>query len=351
MTTLDPTTTADTEVSPSRWTGTNATRVIGIATVGAMAWLLLFALGLSPADVNQGESVRLIYRPPPDDLGRLPFLHRDRSGLCVLPVHEEPLARLGSARWGLRRARRRLRRVDARRRCAVGPAHLGCVLAVGPAPHHHSAAVRHLHRVPRRAAARRLPPAASQALGGHRAPRRAADPARPLVGRIWRSLHQEATILDVDGDPDIDGTMLTTVFIGMIAFTLLYVWLVMHRTRTMAMEDLLEDRGLDIALAERRAEGGRTMIALDRGRRLHLRQLCAHVRRRRAGWSGVRCRSGRSSGNKSPTTRSTGPERRPSWPTWTSPRGATPMRSRRPPRRSATSAPSSCSSECWWPVA
>ena len=72
---------------------------------------------------------------------------------------------------------------------------------------------------------------------------------------IWRSLHQEATILDVDGDPDIDGIMLTTVFVGMIAFTLLYVWLVIHRMRAMAMEDMLEDRGLDIALAERRAEG------------------------------------------------------------------------------------------------
>jgi heme exporter protein C len=73
---------------------------------------------------------------------------------------------------------------------------------------------------------------------------------------IWRSLHQEATILDVDGDPDIDGVMLTSVFVGMVAFSLLYVWLVIHRTRAMAMEDMLEDRGLDVALAERRAEGG-----------------------------------------------------------------------------------------------
>ena len=35
---------------------------------------------------------------------------------------------------------------------------------------------------------------------------------------------------------------------------LLYLWLVIHRTRVMAMEDLLDDRRLDDALAARRAE-------------------------------------------------------------------------------------------------
>ena len=31
--------------------------------------------------------------------------------------------------------------------------------------------------------------------------------------------------------------MLFTLFVGVIAFTLIYVWLVMHRQRVMAMED------------------------------------------------------------------------------------------------------------------
>ena len=48
--------------------------------------------------------------------------------------------------------------------------------------------------------------------------------------------------------------MLFSLFVGVIAFSLLYVWLVMHRTRGMAMEDYLDDRGLDEALAARRAE-------------------------------------------------------------------------------------------------
>ena len=46
--------------------------------------------------------------------------------------------------------------------------------------------------------------------------------------------------------------MLFSLFVGVIAFTLLYVWLVLHRSRTMAMEDMLEDRGLDEAIADAR---------------------------------------------------------------------------------------------------
>jgi heme exporter protein C len=36
---------------------------------------------------------------------------------------------------------------------------------------------------------------------------------------------------------------------------LLFVWLVMHRQRVLAMQDALEDKGLDYALAQRRSEG------------------------------------------------------------------------------------------------
>jgi heme exporter protein C len=73
---------------------------------------------------------------------------------------------------------------------------------------------------------------------------------------LWRSLHQEATVLDPGGDIDMDGLMLFSLFVGVLSFSLLYVWLVVHRTRAMAMEDLLDDRGLDAALVARRAEAG-----------------------------------------------------------------------------------------------
>ena len=51
--------------------------------------------------------------------------------------------------------------------------------------------------------------------------------------------------------------MLFSLFIGVIAFTSLYVWLMMHRTRVMAMEDLIDDRGLDEALRGPPARGRR----------------------------------------------------------------------------------------------
>ena len=70
-------------------------------------------------------------------------------------------------------------------------------------------------------------------------------------------------MLGTDGDVSMDGLMLFSLFVGVIAFTLLYVWLVLHRTRVMAMEDLLDDRGLDDALAARRAEAGRDEVTHD----------------------------------------------------------------------------------------
>ena len=44
------------------------------------------------------------------------------------------------------------------------------------------------------------------------------------------------------------------LFRSVIVFTLLYVWLVMHRQRVLAMQDALDDHGLEFAIAERRQE-------------------------------------------------------------------------------------------------
>ena len=70
MTTIDPTErptpapqVADGESrrAAGHGTGTRATRVLGIATIIAMAWLVAFGLGFSPADVDQEEAVRILY--------------------------------------------------------------------------------------------------------------------------------------------------------------------------------------------------------------------------------------------------------------------------------------------------
>ena len=72
----------------------------------------------------------------------------------------------------------------------------------------------------------------------------------------WRTLHQPPTVLRPDLKVEMSGTMLFTLFVGVIAFTLMYVWLVIHRERTMAAEDAVEDAGLDLAIDARRAEVG-----------------------------------------------------------------------------------------------
>jgi heme exporter protein C len=256
MTTLDPNTTdtADT-ATPSRSTGTRATRAIGVAAAIAMGWLVLFGLVLSPADVNQGESVRLLYiHVPTIWIAYLSFIVTAIASGMYLFTKKHSLG------WD------RLAGASAE----IGVAFVGLTLLVG------AMWGRLTWGVFWQWDARLTTTAllfvtyigylAVRRLGGshqQRAKRSAVVGLLsvlliPLVHWsvvIWRSLHQTASVLDTDGDIDMDGTMLFTLFVGVVAFSLLYVWLVLHRTRAMAMEDMLEDRGLDIALAERRAEG------------------------------------------------------------------------------------------------
>jgi len=71
---------------------------------------------------------------------------------------------------------------------------------------------------------------------------------------LWRSLHQEASVANPNGDVKMDGLMLFSLFVGIISFSLLYFWLVLHRQRVLYLEDRYEDADLDSALAERRSE-------------------------------------------------------------------------------------------------
>jgi heme exporter protein C len=71
----------------------------------------------------------------------------------------------------------------------------------------------------------------------------------------WRGLHQDATVLRRDFDPEIDGLMLFTLMLGFAAFTMAFVWLVIHRNRVAMLEDIVEGRQLEAAIAARHAEG------------------------------------------------------------------------------------------------
>jgi heme exporter protein C len=52
----------------------------------------------------------------------------------------------------------------------------------------------------------------------------------------------------------MDGLMLFSLFFGVVVFTMMYVWLVLHRQRALALQDMIDDSGLDRAIAERRLE-------------------------------------------------------------------------------------------------
>lgn len=254
MTTLEPNETTG-ATAATRSTGTRATRAIGIAVVIAMTWLVLFAFVFSPADANQGESVRLMYiHLPTIWVAYLSFIVSAVSSGLYLFTKKHSLG------WD------RLAGASAE----IGVIFVGLTLIVG------SLWGRLTWGVFWQWDARLTTTAllfvtylgylAVRRLGGSHHQRAKRSAVIGLLGvlllplvhwsvRIWRSLHQEATILNTDLDAEIDGIMLFSVLVGVVAFSLLYLWLMLHRTRIMAMEDLLEDRGLDLALAERRAEG------------------------------------------------------------------------------------------------
>jgi heme exporter protein C len=253
MTTTEATPTGErTEPPARRGTGTRGTRVIGILTIVAMAWLIAFGLGFSPADRDQAESVRLMYvHVPTIWIAYLAFtmtaiasgmylfrktLGWDRFagasaeiGTVFVAVTLVTGALWGRLTWGV------FWQWDARLTTTA----LLFVTYIG------YLAVRRLGGTHEQRARR------SAVIG------LIAVLEIPLVHwsvRLWRSLHQEATVLDTDGDIDMDGLMLFSLFVGVVAFSLLYAWLILHRTRAMALQDQLDDRGLDEALAARRAE-------------------------------------------------------------------------------------------------
>ena len=74
----------------------------------------------------------------------------------------------------------------------------------------------------------------------------------------WRTLHQQPTLLANGVGAKIGGLMLFSLFVGFIAIGLVFVWLLIHRFRLAWLEEQVEDEGLDLAIAERRAEGAAT---------------------------------------------------------------------------------------------
>jgi heme exporter protein C len=238
----------------SRSTSTPLTRWLGIASAAGIAWLALFGLILSPADKNQGESVRMLYLHVPTIwVAYLAFVVTAVSSALFLFTKKHSLgwdrlagasaeigvlfmavtlvvgALWGRLTWGV------FWRWDAR---LTTTAFL-FVTYIG------YLAVRRLGGTPEQRARRSGVLALLAVL------------EIPLVHfsvELWRGLHQKASVLKPDGDIEMDGLMAFTLLVGVVAFTTLYAWLVVHLQRTLTAEDLLDDVGLEAALAERRSE-------------------------------------------------------------------------------------------------
>lgn len=240
--------------SSSVGTSTRATRVIGIATIVMLGWTAAFGLLFSPADREQEDAVRIMYVHVPTVW--IAYLAFTVTALCSAFYLFRKKHSLGFDRV-------------AGASAEVGVVFMALTLVTG------MMWGRLTWGVYWQWDARLTTTAllfvsyigylAVRGLGGthHQRAKRSAIVGLlivieiPLVHwsvKLWRTLHQEATVMNPNGDVKIDGLMLFSLFIGVVAFTLLYLWLVMHRSRTMAMEDVLEDQGLDEALAARRAE-------------------------------------------------------------------------------------------------
>jgi len=71
----------------------------------------------------------------------------------------------------------------------------------------------------------------------------------------WQTLHQGATVLNPNLTPTIHGLMAWTLLLSFVAFTLVFVWMVIARYRLETLREEGEDVELAEALVARRSEG------------------------------------------------------------------------------------------------
>ena len=249
---------AGTGTATNTGTATTATRLIGTAALAITAFVAVSAFWLTPADAVQGESVRIMYvHVPTAWVAYLAFVVTAiTSGLSLARRHRT----LGFDRV-------------AGASAEVGVLFMAMTLVTGSlwgrltwgtfwqwdprltttlflfVTYVGYLAVRNIDTDPQRRARRSAVIALLAVL------------EIPLVHFsvvLWRSLHQEASVLNPDGDVRLDGLMLFTLFSGVVAFSLIYVWLVLHRQRLTALADARITTGLDAAIAARRAEASST---------------------------------------------------------------------------------------------
>jgi heme exporter protein C len=238
-------------------TSRRLTRVLGWLTAVSLALTAWMALVVSPADVVQKDAVRLLY------------LHAPTAWLAMYLSFG--VTSFASALYLWKRTRSRFWDLVAGASAEIGVLFIALTLIIGSIWGRTTWGVWWTWdaRLTTTAvllvlylgylAVRRIPgePLARS--------RRAAIVALavfvdvPIVHKSvewWRTLHQPASVFDERrlGDPQITGVMLGTLLLAVVAFTLLYFWLLVHRFRLAWAQEQAEDLQLEEALAERRAE-------------------------------------------------------------------------------------------------
>jgi heme exporter protein C len=244
----------DVPVTGAKSTSSAFSRGLGIATLLALGLLVLFGLFLSPADVVQRESVRILY------------IHVGTVWVAYLAFIVTAVSS-GAYLW--KRTTSLVWDRIAGASAEVGVLFMALTLFAGALWGRLSWGKFWIWEARVTTTAflviTYIGYLAVRGLGGthQQRARRSAIVALlavleiPLVHfsvQLWRGVHQEATVGDTT-NVKLKGLMLFSLFISVIAFTLLFIWLVLHRQRVMAMQDALDDRGLDYALVQRRLEG------------------------------------------------------------------------------------------------
>jgi len=232
-------------------TSSKATYVVGWAAIVGLALSLLFALVLSPPEVNMGDSVRLLYV-------HLPTIAVSYLGYGITFLGSVIYLRNQSPFWDLL----------AGAAAEIGVLFTAFVLVTGAIwgkptwgtywewdPRLTATTVMFIMYLGYLAIRRMDLPQEVRS-------RRAAVVGIIAIANLiivrysvqwWRGLHQGQTL---GVDTQLDGLMLFSLFLSVVAFLLLGAWLLIHRFRVAWLERQVEDMRLARALSERRGEAG-----------------------------------------------------------------------------------------------
>ena len=249
-------------------TGSVATRVLGAIGLAAAAVMAILALWVSPADAVQGDAVRLMYV-------HVPSIWVAYGGFVLTAfASARVLWRTRSGAGGTEGviADRQARHWDrvAGAAAELGVMFTGLTLVTGSLwgkvtwgtywqwDARLTTTVLLFVTYLGYLALRRLP-AESRARA-----RRSAVMALIAVVNLpivhysvdwWRTLHQEASLeIGIGGDRNYSGEMYWTLLYSWATFTLIALWIGIHRYRVLRLEELAEEAALEELLSERRRE-------------------------------------------------------------------------------------------------